>query len=405
MSATVEPSPHGPALQPAGPPVDADVPAPTAAPEGAPTTGRGEVPDAAGPSASTTRLAILVLTLLASAGFAGLLLHNAVRGREWLVAVRDCLEQHNSGATSSDPFRAQAAAQTCEASAERLRGLFGLAAMGIAVVLVIVAAIVEARRVERGRRLTPLEPILPASALRARELAREAGVEPPGLMLRFGNQSDAFTYGVPGRYRIALPRGIAVRPGTPVFDATLRHELQHIAHRDVALAWSLRGTAIVLGALVVPVTLVPLWHDPGFVIDILWRAVVLAVVVLLALNAWLRAREFDADARAAGVAGDADQLVTTLSTFGLQQARPAGRVRSWLAGARANHPTASSRIAALRRRNLLPTTGLVDGLTIGFAVALSRPLIESFAGRCCRRRGIRICCPPSCRGWQDRSRG
>ena len=42
-------------------------PAPPASPEGPPIAGRGEVPDAAGPSASTTRLAVLVLTLLASA--------------------------------------------------------------------------------------------------------------------------------------------------------------------------------------------------------------------------------------------------------------------------------------------------------------------------------------------------
>ena len=81
-------------------------------------------------------------------------------------------------------------------------------------------------------------------------LAAEAGLpHPPLVFVGDASQHDAFSFGLPGQYAVALPPGLAVRCRiAALFDPVLRHELTHIRHRDVMLGWSARAA----GWLMIP---------------------------------------------------------------------------------------------------------------------------------------------------------
>lgn len=354
----------------------------------APTSaGRERAALVVGPSSSTPRLVAFVLALLGTAGFCGLLFYNGVQGGTWVDATRVCLGRVVGQSLAVEAVTGDVGLEACRAPIEGTRGWYALGAIALVVLGAAVAAALVPSWVERRRRLkVPGERLAPAVS-RVAELAREAGVTPPRVVLGSSRQRDAFTYGMPGAYRVVLPPALAVRPGSPAFDAAVRHEIQHLAHRDVALAWSLRGTAFVLGVLFLPAALVGTGLDPGFLGDVIWRAALLAVVVWLALSAWLRAREHDADLRAARVAGSPDGLVSTLSTLAGRREPPAGRVRAWWGGVRANHPTPAARAEILQHPDRLPVTGLVDGLTLGFTAALTLPLLDLVVGPVLSGRG------------------
>ena len=87
-----------------------------------------------------------------------------------------------------------------------------------------------------------------------RSLPRRAQ-EPPEILVGTAAQRDAFSLGLPGRYRIALPPGLVVRArDRQTFDPVLRHELAHLRRHDVPLAWISRSALWVL----VPLGVVPL---------------------------------------------------------------------------------------------------------------------------------------------------
>ena len=342
---------------------------------------------ALGPSSSTPRLVALVLALLSTAGFCGLLIYNGVQGNAWVDATRTCLGRVLGQGLAVQVVTGNAGLDTCRAPIERTRGWYALGAVVAVVLGAVIVAALAPRWVERRRRLKSPGQRLSEAVERVAELAREARVMPPRVELGSSRQRDAFTYGVPGAYRIVLPPALAVRPRTPAFEAAVRHEIQHVAHRDVALAWSLRGTGLVLGVLFLPAVLIGTGRDPGFILDVLWRAVLLTVVIRLALAAWLRAREHDADLRAARSAGSATALVSTLETLAARREPTRGRARTWWAGVIANHPDPLARAEILRRPDRLPVTGLVDGLTLGFTAALTRPLLDLVVGPVLSGRG------------------
>ena len=73
--------------------------------------------------------------------------------------------------------------------------------------LLVVPAVLE-----RRRRLRPLSAGLAGAGERVAELACAAGlVRPPVAMLGPTTMRDAFCYGVPYRYRLALPPAAAIR--------------------------------------------------------------------------------------------------------------------------------------------------------------------------------------------------
>jgi len=216
---------------------------------------------------------------------------------------------------------------------------------------------------ERRRRLRPLVPGLQPASERVATLAAEAGLaRPPALVLGAATQRDGFSYGTPGRYRIALPRAVAVRwASATLFDPLVRHELAHVAHRDVALAWLARSVWYALAPLLAaPLVVMLLSSDRSLLPDYVWRAAVLAVVVQLVSSALLRSREHDADLRAARAIGGPQAVAAVVA-----RARDPGKV-PWHRRLLANHPSPARRLAVLERPELAAEVTFLDGFTAAF---------------------------------------
>ena len=329
-------------------------------------------PDVLGyPSPTTSRYLILAAALLASGLFVGNWVHTQVRGDQWLATVRTCEGQRTGGTTLEDRVRSQDAFESCTAGAERTRTAF---AVGGSVVVVVVAAAVLFLApvvVRRRRHLRTPSAALSGAVDRFDELAREAGVSHRVRpLVGTSRQRDAFSFGAPGRYAVALPPAVAVRwRDTRLFDPLVRHELAHAKQRDIALAWLTRSVAYALvPILAFPVLSALVGGDTSLVGDYLWRATLLGGVVVLLSAALLRSREYVADLRAAQWQGDPAVLEAVVSA-----ARP--RPTSGLRRPLARHPTPGQRIAVLQAPGLLVRSGFVDGLTGAFLGGLTVPLV------------------------------
>ena len=183
-------------------------------------------------------------------------------------------------------------------------------------------------------------------------------------------QRDAFSYGPPGRPRVVLPPAAAVRWRDPgLFDPLVLHELAHVWHRDVALAWLARSVWYALAPLLaLPVVVALLSSDRSILFDFLWRAALLALTAALISARLLRSREHDADLRAAQITGDARPVIALLRQVP-PQARP-GRLRQLLA----RHPAPSQRILALEQPERVTGLTFLDCFISAFLAALLFPL-------------------------------
>jgi Zn-dependent protease with chaperone function len=330
------------------------------------------------PSPTTTRFLILVAALLTAGLFVGTWVHNgSTAGDAWARSVATCSQLLAPpvavGGNPAAVFDAQEAYNDCIAPAERTRAAFSfggafVAAVGGALVLFVSPIVVE-----RRRRLHAPGPRLDSAAQRFRELATAAQLpRPPRLVIGSTTQRDAFSYGSPGHYRISLPPALAVRwRDAARFDPVVRHELAHVAHRDVALAWLTRAIwYAVVPLLVLPVLLALARADFSLLPDYAWRALLFAAVVLLVSPATLRSREHDADLRAARFAGDEATLSAVLRSA---RALPATGLRRLLA----YHPQPARRVEVLDRPGRAATVTFVDGLAAAYLAALSSPLLVS----------------------------
>ena len=129
--------------------------------------------------------------------------------------------------------------------------------------------------IELRRRLraagTPLAPAVE----RFDALAREVGIaRAPKLVVGPSTLRDAFSYGTPGRYRVALPPAIIVRWRDPrTFDPLVRHELAHVAYHDVAAAWLARSMWLVVAPLLMlPFLTALVFGDFTVLPSYVWRA-------------------------------------------------------------------------------------------------------------------------------------
>src|SRR5687767_12631643 len=254
------------------------------------------------PSPTTSRFLVFLATLIAAGAFIGNWLHTEVRGDEWLAELAACASGTSPGGTLDAVLEQTAAQGRCSASAERERALFSVAGAGFAAAGGVLLLFLVPGLVERRRRLRELTPALAQAAGRAREIAQEVGVRrAPTLMIGPTTLRDAFTYGTPRHYRVALPPAAVVRWRDPrLFDPVMRHELAHLRHHDVPLAWLARSVWWVLAPLLLlPVVVGLAEGDLSLLPGYLWRAVVLAALVQVVSSSLLRSREHDADLRAA----------------------------------------------------------------------------------------------------------
>lgn len=220
----------------------------------------------------------------------------------------------------------------------------------------------ELGRVARGRLL---------------DLSAEAGLRAaPRLMWNPVDQrGGARAYGTPGNYRVAVTPALIGAAGRrpQAFDAVLRHEIAHIANRDVLPAAAARVAGqVVIALLALPVLWRLVDHDLSLLPDFLWRALLLVLLVRAVRAAVLRSREHYADVRAAARSDQPLRIAEMLAA-----ASPGAR------GARARmpadwfslHPAPARRAAFVGDPRLLGRPGIGELFTLGLLPAAAQPLL------------------------------
>jgi Zn-dependent protease with chaperone function len=346
--------------------------------QGTPAPGRVQVRALAFAAPTTTRYLAFLAALLSAGIFVGSWVYNQTQGRHWVGVVVSCAGQAQQATVSLPPVQAELAREALEArcrGAVDLRlaayGLGGAAAVGVGALAVVYLAPVLVRR---RRRLRALGPSLREAEVRFAELAAEAGVRRVPLIERGpAGQRDAFSYGMPGRPRVVLPPAVAVRwRDRDLFDPVVQHELAHVRHRDVALAWLARSAWYALAPLLIlPVVVSLLSTDHSILADLLWRAALLALTVLLVSAALLRSREYDADLRAAQISGGITPLAALL------RRAPRRAEQNWLRHLLARHPTPDQRIEVLHQPERAAGVTFLDGFSSAFLAGLLFPLIST----------------------------
>ncbi len=348
---------------------------PSDAPRGTP----GRVDVLAFPSPTTARYVVFAVAMLASGLFVGNYVHGMTMGDSWSRTVAVCGARYGVTGSVAAVMEQQPAFVECTADAERTRvavtvgGAVAVAVGGLLLMFVV------PRVVERRRRLRPFPDALSGASHRFAELAERAGasgrVRP---MIGPATQRDAFSYGAPRRYRTALPPAVAVRfRDAATFDPVVGHELAHVAHGDVTLAWLTRLVWWTLAPLLLlPVAVGVLEGDLSLVRSYWWRAGLLGLAVALLSSQLLRTREYGADLRAARLAGAVDPLVRLLRRAPAAGAT-SGDARAVVRRVFAKHPTGDERVAVLQEPVRVTRSGFADGLAGAFLSALALPLLVS----------------------------
>lgn len=197
------------------------------------------------PPVTTGRVLILIAAMLEAGLSIGAAVFNVVAGKTSLsAAVAKC-----SSLPPGQPGGPVVFA-ICVAPVDRPRALYAASAAALVALGAMAVLFAAPVLIERRRRLRPAGPSLAPAMRRMQALAQEAGLRRlPTLVAGPAALRDAFCYGRPGRYRVALPTGLVIRPTSTSFDAVVRHELAHIAHRDVGLSWMTRSVWYALSPL------------------------------------------------------------------------------------------------------------------------------------------------------------
>jgi Zn-dependent protease with chaperone function len=327
---------------------------------------------------TTTRYLAFLAALLSAGIFVGGWVYNQTQGRHWVAVVVSCAGQAQQGSNSLSPVQAELAREAleakCRGAVDVRRAGYGLAGAGAVAAGALAVVYLAPVMVRRRRRLRGLGPPLQEAGGRLAELAHEAGIRRmPRIERGPASQRDAFSYGAPGRPRIVLPPAVAVRwRDRELFDPLIRHELAHVRHRDVPLAWLARSVWYALAPLLIlPLVVSLLSSDHSILADLLWRAALLGLTVLLVSAALLRSREYDADLRAAQFAGETESLTALL------RRSPRRPERWWLRQLVARHPTPDQRILVLRDPDRAAGVTFLDGFSSAFLAGLLFPLIST----------------------------
>jgi Zn-dependent protease with chaperone function len=305
--------------------------------------------------------------------FLGTWAHNASPlARDWTQRVVDCRQE--ADAAHPDDWQARFPVERrCLAGVELRRFAFALGGAAVALSAGLAVMLVAPTVIERRRRLRRTDARMTPVVDRFRELTRDAGLaREPQLMVGSATLRDAFSYGFPARYRVAVPPAILVRwRDRSTFEPVIRHELAHIRHHDVPLAWLARSMwLVVLPLLAIPIVGSFLRNDFSLLGSYLWRAVLLAAVSLVAAAALLRSREFDADSRASSDPIRLGDLKNVLARIAAPSHSRWRRLLTY-------HPAAADRLDTLQRPQNQASVTFFDGLTPAFLVGLTLPLLEN----------------------------
>jgi Zn-dependent protease with chaperone function/nucleotide-binding universal stress UspA family protein len=322
------------------------------------------------PAKTSFRFALLVAAVVISSGMIYEAIYLATpRGAAVMTVIRVCLARalapHPHGLSAYASALSQARA--CRAGAERTEGLWVLLGIGLLGVLAGALYGVQPWWYRRRKRLTSLtSQEAPLVIERLEQLRQLAGTSPVIWLLRPTDlRLSAFAFGTVRRRFVAVSGGaIVTQVRQPAaFDAVVLHELSHIRNRDIDQAY----LAVAIWRAFAVVALVPMAgllisRQLGSQPELLWRAVILALLVYLLRNSILRAREFDADARVAELDPDTG-LGTVLAALPQRRGQRAWHL-GWL------HPSGQARAAALLDPAPLYECGFWDGLAVGLVAAM-----------------------------------
>ena len=336
-------------------------------------------------SSAGARYLLLVAVLLLAGAFAGQIMHNQLLGTSWASAYLRCFDEAVRavpGQGFPQDFARNTYVQQCTRPVQQRLALVSLSGSFVVLLLGVASLWVLPRRLMR--RAGPLVTAPAEWQHRAALAASEMGVRRVPVVV-WGSVwlQEAFTAGRPGRTRIVLPRGVRDLPPAQA-DAILRHELAHVAAGDVTLVWLTRGVWWALA----PVLLVPavtiavrdrsqdhrgplavlgtsFWGEYGV------RALLLLIVAALVSQHVLRSREHEADLRS--LRGRTREPLESLLA-----GQPSPTL-SWMDRARATHPTAARRVAALRQARLPLPVSLLDVTVTGLLSAMVMNAVADLA--------------------------
>jgi Zn-dependent protease with chaperone function len=228
-------------------------------------------PDALG-NDSTMRFVVLLLTVVTASVYLFQSLWFVARGNVFIDAVQRCGSTDTGagllGITTADAQRQLA----CQSGVSREQVLF--AATGAALVLLTAWVLYRVRPTWREHRdhLTPLDPRDGAAlAAGVEDMCRAAGLDRvPGIRVDATNPAvRAFAYGSGTDIRIGATGGLIVQAALdpPAYRAVVRHELGHVANRDVP--WTYFTVSVwwaFLVCAVAPVVVIFAIRDPGYVL-------------------------------------------------------------------------------------------------------------------------------------------
>ena len=335
------------------------------------------------PTDTFVRFSLLLATVAAASLYLYQALWFVLRGETFVDILRRCGFEVGDLAAGSvaDTAAVMAEQAACRSGIAREQSAFALAGTG----LVLIAAYGVYRLLPRWRArradLVSLDPV-DGQALRAAvsELAHEMrlGREPEVLVDAANPSVQAFAFGTAGRPRLGLTGGLVVQQALdpPAFRAVLRHELAHMANRDVP--WTYYTVAVwwcFVALALVPVVAVFTVSDPQYVLRLGWRTALLAGLVLLVRNAVLRARETYADARAAEW-GSGEDLHRLLA---VEAGRGRGGSSGWHRGLLWRHPAPEARRGLLTDPDGLFRADLATAFFAGVATGTAFVSLESIA--------------------------
>ncbi len=350
----------------------------------APGPGSSRRTDAAlSPRALPSDTSVRFLLLLAAVASASLFLFSSlwstVRGQAFLGTLVGCgtgLGDLAAGSVADTALVLQEQAG-CRSGLEREQAVSALAGTALVLLLGWLGYRVLPRWRVRRARLVRLDEVDGAALHGAvAVLAHEAGLgTQPRVLVDVANPGvQAFVLGTSARPVLGATGGLVVLQVTdpPAFRAVVRHELAHLAARDVP--WAFVTVAVwwaFVGLALVPVLVVLAVSDLVYVARLGWRAVVLAVLVLLLRNAVLRAREAYADALAAEL-GSHEDLDRVLAA-----GAGAGGGDTWGRHLLRRHPTVPRRRRLLADPDGLFVAELPVALAAGLVTATSFQALES----------------------------
>jgi Zn-dependent protease with chaperone function len=354
------------------------------------------------PSDTDSRFALLVGSVLAATLTTASLFHLTLWGRQYLAGMQSCFDAAQSAnpeGASIDPSNTYVAiVAECSAPYQLSVALTMLGAVALVLTGSCLALWAYPIWQTRRERLQPLtDEDVPDVVPFLSSLRKEAGLAraPSFLWDPMDARTAAYAYGSFGRHYVALTGGLLTLffADRASFRAIIMHELAHLRNADTGKTTFARVIPWVFAAVVmIPFVLSQATFDTTSLAENLrWRLELTArIAALFALlhfsrNAFLRAREFYADARAARRGEDRAVLSRQLAALTRSPGRsespePPEQAAQWRWRAMSRwrallrfHPTPAERVRALAEPRRLFRAGVPEAVLTGITMGLGMP--------------------------------